>query len=643
MLSLFIFSQMAAHADAIFVNPTHNEADSTPSRTHVPSKDMNATSALQIAAQQGLGEYGLDVERTKHALKDAIRLRAMHRLQNRLQKAEKEEAQDAASADAEVTGSLAISKQKNLESSLMDKGKKDSSRRRRTGCAVGKYGTLITTISNSALCRPEYPNLELWAGNEGDRCRTGVIPAKKLCPNEARIGKGAPARTWSCPEGCVYSGETEPYCLNVGTRNLCTVSAAIRSKCGSGPCLKVCRYPHQKLVHNSRKYPNVNKGDYCSGKAQNWFPSKGCDATPLSISNPTSPRRRRSGRRRWSARRRSSRRRWKLLLQTGEGEGQKHALKDALRLRAMHRLQDRLQKTETEEVQGAASADAGVTDSLASSKQKHLESSLMDKGSRRRRSWSSRRRNPRRRAPVPRRRRAAPGAAAPVGLPFTWVKGKRGWATGKVCHTDSADVLTQLAPDASQDNTIRGFWRMVASSTHGASVKLQTGFSSSNSDSTTKSEEKSFSADVSITASSKVGANPPVGPGASTTKSVGLSVSAGGSSSIASTIGATMGQSKAETITVQCPDESMSTMVMQGTSSSNTKLTSHSSLALEYVYQWVVGNANYEAKTQHFRCHRVADGTQHPPQCAPQFCGNPFQNPYCYRSGAGADVRCNSR
>jgi len=96
--------------------------------------------------------------------------------------------------------------------------------------------------------------------------------------------------------------------------------------------------------------------------------------------------------------RRRSRRRWKLLLQTGEGrEGggvarTKHALKDALRLRAMHRLQDRLQKTGKEEVQRAASADAGVTDSLASSNQLNLESSLMDKGARRR---------------APRRRRAA--------------------------------------------------------------------------------------------------------------------------------------------------------------------------------------------------------------------------------------------
>merc|ERR1719265_1440099 len=99
-------------------------------------------------------------------------------------------------------------------------------------------------------------------------------------------------------------------------------------------------------------------------------------------------------------------------------------------------------------------------------------------------------------------------------------------------------------------------------------------------------------------------------------------------------------------VEVTCPDERTDTSEAHGTSFWNrTTLTTHQSKSLEYVYQWVVGNADYEAKTEHFRCHRVEDGSAHDPQCAPQFCGNPLQNPYCVRSGAtpaqpGADPRC---
>jgi len=356
-------------------------------------------------------------------------------------------------------------------------------------------------------------------------------------------------------------------------------------------------------------------------------------------------------------------------LQTGEGrEGggvarTKHALKDALRLRAMHRLQDRLQKTGKEEVQRAASADAGVTDSLASSNQLNLESSLMDKGARRRAPRRRRKMNKSLKGKGRRRRRKSAAKKAttktvavksPGGVPFTWVKGKRGWSTGQVCHVDSADVMKLLQGDASPDTTIRGFWRMVASSTHGASFKIETGFNSKKTESTSKESERSFSSTASHSASTTVSASIPVpiplpikvSVDVKATATAQASATAGGSSSIASTMAATMGQSKKQMISVVCPDEQMSTRVTKETAApNNTALTTHSSLSLEYVYQWVVGNADYEAKTQHFRCHRVADGVAHMPQCAPQFCGNPFQNPYCVRFGstpaqAGADPRC---
>jgi hypothetical protein len=119
-----------------------------------------------------------------------------------------------------------------------------------------------------------------------------------------------------------------------------------------------------------------------------------------------------------------------------------------------------------------------------------------------------------------------------------------------------------------------------------------------------------------------------------------VGVNWGGSSSVATTAESTIQQSKSEMVQVHCPDEEMSTKVTTGTQA----LTSHSSVSVEYVYQWVVANSDFEAKTQNFRCHRAPDGIERPPQCPPQFCGNPFTNPYCvaYSASAppGADQHC---
>jgi len=657
MLSVLIFLHMAAQADAILVQPKHNAAE-TPLRTHVPSKDLvNATSAVQLAAHQGLGEYGMDVERTKHALKDDLRLRAMNGLQDRLQKTKLQVVKEAASADAGDFDSVGGSTQKSLESSLMDKGSRRRAPPRRRRTKVAPTGTRIGVVPNSPLCRKEYPNLELWAGNEGDRCRTttaaleqqrsqGSLP--KPSPADARSGKGSPGRSWSCPVGCVYTGADQPRCVKTGTREVCTISAAIVRACGKGECLQVCRTPHpflkshpKRVISNSRAHSDINKGDYCHGATQNWFPPRGCEMSYeknqllLDIGRTTGS---------------------ENIADSDDGEvmegddeqdetnesdavseGTKNALKDDLRLRAMHRLQDRLQKTKLVQVQSAASADAGVTDSFGSSKQRNLESSLMDKGSRRRRSWSARRRRAaaarRRRAVFARRRRALTTSnmfGAKAKFPWTWLKGKTGWSKGVVCHVDRPEILALMA-GAAPDTTIRGLWRLVASSTHGASVQIQTGFSSSNTKSATKSDTKTFSQTVSASAAGTVGG---------TTGGVGVGVNWGGSSAVATTAESTIQQSKSEMVSVHCPDEEMSTKVTTGTQA----LTSHSSVSVEYVYQWVVANSDFEAKTQNFRCHRVADGVERPPQCSPQYCGSPFTNPYCvaYSASAppGADQHC---
>ena len=336
-------------------------------------------------------------------------------------------------------------------------------------------------------------------------------------------------------------------------------------------------------------------------------------------------------------------------------EGTKNALKDDLRMRAMHRLQDRSQKTKLVQVQGAASADAGVNVQRAL----NLESSLMDKGGRRRRAPRRRRaarrrrakmnkslkgKGARRRAPGARRRRAAAAKKPAVAtFPWTWIQGKTGWSRGVVCHTDREEVMALLAGIA-PDTTVRGMWRLVASNTHGASVEVQTGFTSAKSDSTSKTEKSHFSATMTASSSTTVSAYATPGNGGETTKKTSLAATAGGSSSIASTAENTVQQSKTEMIKVECPDEQMSTSVTAGKDANNKQvLTSHSSLSVEFVYQWVVGNSAYEAKTQNFRCHRAPDGIERPPQCPPQFCGNPFMNPYCVSSGggqAGADGNC---
>merc|ERR1719253_2355809 len=222
-----------------------------------------------------------------------------------------------------------------------------------------------------------------------------------------------------------------------------------------------------------------------------------------------------------------------------------------------------------------------------------MNKSLKGKGARRRRRKSARRR----RTASARRRRTykAPKKAANVGAPYTWIKGTRGWATQIICHVDKPEVMAQMPQDAAVDNIIRGFWRLVASSTHGASIKIETGFSSRYKESTTKESASQFSATASASAAVTVAAeNKATGSSASATATVGGSVTSGGSSSIASTAASTMGQSKTEMITVQCPDEQTDTRKGSWT----TGNTSHSSLSLEYVYQWVVGNAEYEAKTQ---------------------------------------------
>jgi len=207
--------------------------------------------------------------------------------------------------------------------------------------------------------------------------------------------------------------------------------------------------------------------------------------------------------------------------------------------------------------------------------------------------------------------------------------------------------MNQLPQAAAVDNTIRGFWRLVASSTHGAAIKIETGFSSRYKESTTKEAASQFSSTATASAAVTVAAES-AGASASATATVAGSVTAGGSSSIASTAASALSQSKKEEITVQCPDEQMTTKyhdTEEGYDPMDTFY--HDSVSLEYVYQWVVGNAEYEAKTQHFRCHRSPDGKESPPQCAPQFCGDPFLNPYCFSASygcpmcqEGADARC---
>lgn len=50
----------------------------------------------------------------------------------------------------------------------------------------------------------------------------------------------------------------------------------------------------------------------------------------------------------------------------------------------------------------------------------------------------------------------------------------------------------------------------------------------------------------------------------------------------------------------------------------------------EYLYQWVVQDKDFVAKTEHIRCH-MTGGIEDPPQCPPLDCGE--ANPLCQRKG----------
>lgn len=162
-------------------------------------------------------------------------------------------------------------------------------------------------------------------------------------------------------------------------------------------------------------------------------------------------------------------------------------------------------------------------------------------------------------------------------------------------------------------------WILIATNTHGAEASVETGMSNQRGKEITKQASMSFG--VAVTA--KAGF---MGSGVEASASVEVSAAIG--SSVASTISS----NKVAAITVKCPDSTKSGQIDE---------YNPDSVDTEYMYQWVVGDSNLQAKTEHFRCHRVGDGVEQPPQCPPQFCGSPEENPYCKPSPAfGADRRC---
>jgi len=234
------------------------------------------------------------------------------------------------------------------------------------------------------------------------------------------------------------------------------------------------------------------------------------------------------------------------------------------------------------------------------------------------------------------------GCEADVNFPYTWLKGKTGkW--DKVCHVDNVDIMKTLPGAVASDNTIRGMWRLVASSTHGASVSVETGFTSSTSNTTTKTEKKSFSQTISKSVST-MNRQGSAANGVTYTTEQAYSLTDTRSKALVHSSESALQQSKSTMITVSCPDQELLRHSTSGLEPYNkTTWSTQPSQSMEYVYQWVVGNAEYEVKTQNFRCHRVADGVKKDPQCPPQLCGNPFENPYCFTGSngqKGADPNC---
>lgn len=228
--------------------------------------------------------------------------------------------------------------------------------------------------------------------------------------------------------------------------------------------------------------------------------------------------------------------------------------------------------------------------------------------------------------------------------PYTYLKGTvkvvKGVMTGEVCKADKIAA----PPGQSVDIGIHGMWRLVASNTHGASVDIETGFSSAKSKSVTREEAHAFSTEMSQSYSATTAVEA-WAFSAETTYERSSTSAEEHSASLSNTAESAVEQSKSQMVSVQCPDVTFETE----NTVDGIEVTSSFSQAMEYVYQWVVGNTEYEAKTQHFRCHQAADGIERPPQCQPQACGNPETNPYCGASDGvqlqyitGADPSCST-
>lgn len=183
----------------------------------------------------------------------------------------------------------------------------------------------------------------------------------------------------------------------------------------------------------------------------------------------------------------------------------------------------------------------------------------------------------------------------------------------------------------------RSRWKLVATNTHGAEVSVEVGISRASGSSASGSVSRSETQTLTESMSVGVGFEIPFLEGAlsmNTESSVTTETSEEFTRAAERTVETVMTWDEVHVVTINCPD---------ATKGGQQDKVNPDSVAMEYVYQFMVSNGEVEAKTEHFRCHQVADGKEHQPQCPPQYCGDPATNPYCKKDGVGSDARCRSR
>lgn len=202
----------------------------------------------------------------------------------------------------------------------------------------------------------------------------------------------------------------------------------------------------------------------------------------------------------------------------------------------------------------------------------------------------------------------------------------------RACNVDLVNPLEAFraggAVDGAARLAARAHWVLVGTGTHGVQAQVEVGLYSENGATVTTEQTASFEAGLALGATVEVTNEVGIDAGvvsASSSMSFGLSVettfSQQMSEAVAESVEEVAGQSSSQVMAFECPD--VTTFDNGGTSRNSN------SSALEQLFQWEVLSGGVLAKTDHFRCHQVADGTIKYPRYPPRLCGSPEDNPLC--------------